>query len=138
MATKTKRAAMSGAAIIIVRIISPTIANVSRGPVVLAVDGDHRQHDQVSEDESKDAGEAGADHETAASGTLPTEDTKLRTAISGPTTTFSTAPRTPPVRSRKRPLEKLSSSWAMKPAGRTSRPSKRSLAGRAGLALLSR
>ena len=29
------------------------------------------------------------DHSTAASGTLPTEQTKLSTAISGPTITFS-------------------------------------------------
>ena len=29
------------------------------------------------------------DHSTAASGTLPTEQTKLRTAISGPAITFS-------------------------------------------------
>ena len=31
------------------------------------------------------------DHSTAASGTLPTEQTKLSTAISGPTITFSIA-----------------------------------------------
>src|SRR4051812_7529355 len=58
------------------------------------------------------------DHSTAASGTLPTEQTKLATAISGPTTTFSIARSAGGPSWMNRPLKKSSPSWATKPASR--------------------
>ena len=58
------------------------------------------------------------DHSTAASGTLPTEQTKLRTAISGPTRTFSIVRRTGGASVTKRKLKKSLPSKPMKPASR--------------------
>src|ERR671937_1377507 len=53
---------------------------------------------------------------TAASGTLPTEQTKDSTATSGPTTTFSSKRGADGASVRKRPLKKLIGNRAMKPA----------------------
>ena len=62
------------------------------------------------------------DHSTAASGTLPTEHTKLRMAMSGPTSTFS-AVRSPEGASfTNSPLKKSSPGSAMKPASRKPAP----------------
>ena len=58
------------------------------------------------------------DHRTAASGTLPTEQTKLSTAISGPATTFQSVGSRPESLVRNRSLKKSSPSSAMKPASR--------------------
>jgi hypothetical protein len=58
------------------------------------------------------------DQRTAARGTLPIEQTKLRTAIKGPTTTFSIAFSQPAASLMKRPLKKSSPSRPMKPASR--------------------
>ena len=55
------------------------------------------------------------DHSTAASGTLPTEQTKLSTAITGPTTAFSIAGIGAGALCRNRPLNTLLGTWAMKP-----------------------
>jgi len=52
--------------------------------VVLAVDVDDRQHDQVGEDASTPPKLIPPFHSTAASGTLPIEQTKLMIATSGP------------------------------------------------------
>ena len=61
------------------------------------------------------------DQSTAASGTLPTEQTKLRTATSGPTMTFSIAWTGSGASSMKRALKKSSPSRPMKPANRKPR-----------------
>ena len=58
------------------------------------------------------------DHSTAARGTLPTEQTKLSTAISGPTITFSIAVTSGGASLTNRPLKKSSPSRPMKPASR--------------------
>src|SRR3954454_5534275 len=56
------------------------------------------------------------DHSTAASGTLPTEQTKLRTAISGPTIAFSSVRQNDGASVTKSPLKKSLPSSPMKPA----------------------
>src|SRR5437660_5609360 len=56
------------------------------------------------------------DHSTAASGTLPTEHTKLRTAMSGPTSTFSSVVTSGGASVTNRPLKKSLPSSPMKPA----------------------
>ena len=53
---------------------------------------------------------------TAASGTLPTEQTNASTATTGPRTTFSSSCPLPPLSVRKSPLKKSIGSSAMKPA----------------------
>jgi len=58
------------------------------------------------------------DQSTAASGTLPTEQTKLRIAISGPTRTFSIVRTTGGASVTKRTLKKSLPSRPMKPASR--------------------
>ena len=58
------------------------------------------------------------DHSTAASGTLPTEQTKLSTAMTGPMTAPHSVCTAAGASSRKRPLKKSSPSSAMKPASR--------------------
>ena len=58
------------------------------------------------------------DHRTAASGTLPTEHTKLRTAMIGPTMAFSISFTPAGAFVRKSALKKLSGSWPMNPASR--------------------
>src|ERR1700749_4463718 len=56
------------------------------------------------------------DHSTAASGTLPIEQTKLSTAMIGPTTTFSASLGPAGGGSTNRPLKKALPSSPMKPA----------------------
>ena len=58
------------------------------------------------------------DHSTAASGTLPTEQTKLSTAMIGPMNAPQTTWMARGASLRNRPLKKSLPSWAMKPAGR--------------------
>ena len=58
------------------------------------------------------------DQSTAASGTFPTEQTKERTAISGPTITFSTAATGPEASDRKSVLKKSFPSRPTNPARR--------------------
>ena len=65
------------------------------------------------------------DQSTAARGTFPTEQTKLSTAIRGPTKAFSMSLRAAGASVMKRARKKLSGSWPMKPARR--KPSRISL-----------
>ena len=58
------------------------------------------------------------DHSTAARGALPTEQTKLSTAIRGPTSTFSSVFTVAGACSMKRTLKKPLPSRPMKPASR--------------------
>src|SRR3954470_1536780 len=55
-------------------------------------------------------------HRTAASGMFPTEQTKLRIAISGPTSTFSAVRSTPGASVRNTALKTLPGRTATKPA----------------------
>ena len=61
------------------------------------------------------------DHSTAASGTLPTEHTKLSTAMTGPMSAPQSVWTAAGASSRKRPLKKSSPSSAMKPGQQEAR-----------------
>ena len=61
------------------------------------------------------------DHSTAAKGTLPTEHTKLRIAMIGPTIAFSMSFTPAGASVMNRPLKKLLGSSPMKPASRKPR-----------------
>src|SRR5689334_7296999 len=61
-------------------------------------------------------------HSTAASGTLPTEQTKESAATTGPSTTFSSWRGAPEASVTKRPLKNDIGNSAMKPAIRNPTP----------------